>query len=307
MSAGYFFQQLVNATQVSAIYSLLAVSYVLMHAITQRINFAFGALAVWAGYTIINTTLALRLALPGWVLLPLIAGGCIALAHTVLTGATIVRCVIRPLLPQRSLATLVATLGLAIALEETMRLANDSRERWLPPVSAAAVRIGGSADFDIQITSVQVVVVLIAALFATGLAAVMARHPFGRAWRACAQDLGMAELCGVDAGRTLAITFLIASLAAATAGILLATSYGVATYHGGLVIGLKTLFVAVVGGFGSLAGALIGGLILGLFETLWSGYLGPDYRDAAAFLALSGLMILFPNGLLAPSDRVDHV
>lgn len=307
MSAGYLAQQLLNALQISAFYGLLAVSYVLIHAISGRINFAFGALAIWASYTAINTTLWLMLELPGATLVPILVAGAVAVAHTTITGFAIERAAIRPLLRERSLAMLVATLGLAIAMEEAMRLANDSRERWLMPVGARAIALGGPAEFPVQVTVIQVVVVVISISLALALIAFIERHAFGRLWRACAEDLRMAELCGVDIGRTLSVTFLIATAYAAFAGILHALSYGVASYYGGFVIGLKTLFVAVVGGLNSVPGVMAGGIVLGVFETLWSGYVGAEYRDAAAFLCLSALMVLFPRGLFAGDGRVEPV
>ena len=307
MNLAYLAQQLVNALQVSAVYGLLAASYVLIHAIPRHINLAFGVFAIWAGYTTINTALWLMLMLPGATFVPIAIACVAALLHTTLVGAAIERTTIRPLIGQSSLAMLVATLGLAIAMEETARLANDSRDRWLIPISGERIRLGGSETFSVTATPIQLAIVM-AALFVSGLLILLIRrHPFGRLWRACAEDLKMAELTGVDVRHTLSVTFAIASAAAGAAGVLLALSYGVASFHGGLVIGLKTLFVAITGGLTSVAGGFLGGLLLGLFETLWSGYLGPEYRDAAAFLALSALMILFPHGLFGGGGRIDHV
>lgn len=299
MTLGYVIQQALNALQVSAFYALLAASYVLMHAITRRINFAFGALSIWAGYTFINVTLSLMLEFPASAVLPLTLAGVLAVGHTALVGLVVERRVVRPLVRESSLAMLVTTLGLAIALEEGIRLANDSRERWLAPIGGEPWRLGVVEGFEVMITPVQITGIVVAMALAALLALVIARHPFGRAWRACSQDLHMAELCGVDVGRTLAITFFLATVYAAAAGILVALLYGVASFHGGFVIGLKTLFVAVVGGLSSISGAFVGALLLGLFETFWSGTMGPELRDAAAFVMLAVLLVLFPEGLLA--------
>lgn len=300
MSLGLVLQHLVNAAQVSAVYALLAASYVLIHGLTGRVNLAFGALSIWAGYVFINTGLAAMLEMPGAVVPALVGAAAVAMGHTVLAGRVTERLAIRPVQRESSLAMLVTTLGLAIVLEEVMRLTNDSRDRWLPPVLAEPVALTapGAGGFAVHIGQAQLVVVAVAAALCAALIAFIARHPFGRAWRACAQDLRMAELCGIDVGRTLGLTFVLASACAASAGILISLLYGVASYSGGLVIGLKTLFIAVVGGLSSIPGAIAGAVILGLFETFWSAVMGPLYRDAAAFLALTGLMILFPQGLL---------
>lgn len=300
MSVGLVLQHLVNAAQVSAVYALLAVSYVLIHGLTGRVNFAFGALSIWAGYVFINTGVWAMLELPGATTTALIGAAAVAAGHTVLAGRVTERLAIRPVQRESSLAMLVTTLGLAIVLEEMMRLSNDSRERWLPPVLAepVALTVPGGGGFAVYIGQPQLVVVLVASALCAALVMFIAWHPFGRAWRACAQDLEMAELCGIDVGRTLGLTFVLASACAASAGILVSLLYGLASYSGGFVIGLKTLFIAVVGGLSSIPGAIAGAVILGLFETFWSAVLGPIWRDAAAFLALTGLMILFPQGLL---------
>jgi branched-chain amino acid transport system permease protein len=307
LNAAYALQQLLNATQVAAFYGLLAVSYVLIHAVTRRINFAFGALSIWASYTIVNVAMWLMLYLPGQVLLPLLAGATVAIAHTVLTGVVIERMVVRPLVREPSLAMLAATLGLALAMEELMRLANDSRERWLIPLDSWDIRLGGPTSFPVIVTGVQVTVVVIACSLAGGLMLLIARHPFGRVWRACSEDLRMAELTGVDVARTVMITFALATACAATAGVLMALSYGVASYSGGFVIGLKTLFIAVVGGLNSVPGVFVGGILLGAFETAWSAVFGPNYRDAAAFAALTALMIARPEGLFGGAGRTEPV
>ena len=306
-NAAYALQQLLNATQVAAFYGLLAVSYVLMHAITRRINFAFGALSIWASYTIVNVSMGLMLIWPGRELLPLLIGAAAAIAHTVLTGLVIERSVVRPLVREPSLAMLAATLGLALGMEEAMRLANDSREKWLIPFDGWDFRLGGPASFPVMVTGVQITVVVIACSIGAGLMLFIARHPFGRIWRACAEDLKMAELTGVDVGRTMMVTFALASACAGVAGVLMAVSYGVASFSGGFVIGLKTLFVAVVGGLNSVPGVFVGGILLGVFETAWSAIFGPNMRDAAAFLALTGLMIARPQGLLGGAGRSEPV
>ena len=306
-NVAYALQQLLNATQVASFYGLLAVSYVLLHAITRRINFAFGALSIWASYTIVNVSMWLMLLWPGHVLLPLLLGAAAAIAHTVVTGLIIERVAVRPLLREPSLAMLAATLGLALAMEEAMRLANDSREKWLIPFDGMDFRLGGPAAFPVMVTGVQIAVVIIACSIAAGLMLLIARHPFGRIWRACAEDLRMAELSGVNVTRTVMITFAVASACAAVAGVLMAVSYGVASFSGGFVIGLKTLFIAVAGGLNSVPGVFAGGIMLGVFETAWSAIFGPNYRDAAAFLCLTGLMIARPHGLFGGAGRTEPV
>ncbi len=306
MSWPFVVQQLINAAVVSALYGLLAVSYVLMHGITNRTNLALGALAIWAGYIVINLSLFLMLKLPGMTLVPVALAALYALLNTTIVGVLIERSTIRPLIGAPGLAMIVATLGVAIMLEELMRLQNASRDLWLMPILNERLQLGGTARFPLSLTAMQAILLAVAGVLGAGLFLFIERHPFGRAWRACAQDLGMAELTGVDVGRTLLATFAIASAATAAAGILLAVNYGSVSFYSGLVIGLKTLFVAVVGGLGSVGGAFAGAALLGLVETFWSACYGAEYRDVASFVLLTGLLILFPGGLFTGTGRIDH-
>jgi branched-chain amino acid transport system permease protein len=308
MIIGYAAQQLINGLQVAAFYSLLSVSYVLIHAITRRINFAFGALSILAGYTFINATQWVMLDWPGATLSAVVAAALIAIPHTAFAGVATEALVVRPVVRESSLAVLVTTLGLSVVLEELTRLANDSRERWLSPMFSDPYVIGpASSPFNVYITPVQLAVIVIAFAMASGLVVFIARSEFGRHWRAASQDLRMAELCGIDIGRTLRLTYLIAIAFAATAGVLVALLYGVASHSGGFVIGLKTLFIAVVGGLGSIPGTFAAAILLAFFETVWSASAGPEYRDAAAFLLLTLLMIAFPRGIFDRESSTEPV
>lgn len=292
MSPAYALQIVLNASVVSALYGLLAVAYVLVHGITRRVNLAFGALSVWAAYLAINLALFLMLNNPGATLLPLLMAGAYAIVGTATLGAAIERLVVRPLVRTGTLAMLTATLGLLIALEETMRLLNNSSEKWLMPLfnEPIALDAGGA----VQTTPMQIFVCAIALALAGAVIVGMQRLPFGRRWRAVSQDPAMAELCGIDTGRVLSLTFVLASASAAAAGVLGALYYGQASFSSGLIVGLKTLFVAVVGGLDSVGGTFAAAVALGLFETFWSGYFSEEWRDVISLLGLAALMILLP-------------
>lgn len=306
MNTLYLLQQLLNAAFLSAVYGLLAVSYVLMHGLTRRVNLAFGSLSAWSGAMTVSVALALMLRWPGDEQMAVVVAIAVALLNTTAIGVALARGVVRPLVEAGSLAMLTATLGIALVLEESIRLLAGNREMWLMPILPETIRLGGTDSFVLQVTVMQIVVFAAAVLSALVLILLIARHPFGRIWRACAEDQLMAELCGVDTGRALTTTFLIASVAVAIAGILIALAYGAVTFYSGLITGLKTLFVAIIGGLNSVSGAFAGALILGLFETFWAAYLGGEWRDVAAFAALALLLALFPEGLFASTESVDH-
>lgn len=292
----YFAQQALNAVQVSAFYALIAVAYVLFHGIANRFNLAFGALAMWAGYLSVGGLAMglVRYDVPVAVLLSVGFAGAVGL--TALLGWATGRIVAEPLLRQPPLAMLIATIGLAIVLEEIVRLASGSRELWVRPMLAQPVVLIPAEGFPVQLTVMQIIVLSACLALAAGLVLLMRRHRFGRMWRACAQDLRMAELLGVDTRRVFAITMALSAACAAASGFLMGAYYGSASFYMGFVIGAKALFVAILGGLDSLRGAFAGALFLGVFETLWSAYLPGDFRDVAAFAVLTLLIVLRPAG-----------
>lgn len=307
MSLALATQHLFSAITVSAFYALMAVSYVLMHAISRRINLAFGALAIWCGYIVVDVTLGAMLRMPGRMLVPLAIGLAVGLLHTTITGHLTERWVIRHLVAGRSFAMIIATLGLALVLAEIIRITHQGRAVWLMPVFADTLTLWTDGGFAVTVTVVQLATVAIALALAGALALLLSRHRFGRDWRAVSQDAEMAELCGVNTIRVFTLTFILATAYAAAGGALLVLNYGSADFQGGLVMGLKTLFVAVIGGLDQPAGAFAGAFCLGLLETFWSATMGAEYRDVAAFALLTGLLILFPGGLFAGPSRIDHV
>ncbi len=270
----------------------------LLYGITRRINLAFGGIAMWGAYLMVGAMTWL-LALTDLGVVPaLLLGLAWAVAGTAVLGFAVQHVVIQPLRRAPSLAMMIATLGLAIGLEEAVRLAQGSRERWLQPLLADPIPLGGTADFPLQVTAMQVSIAAATALIAAALLWLMARHPFGRDWRACAQDQVMAALCGIRVARTIAVAFVLASMLAAVSGAIIAVYYGGVSHYMGLVIGLKALLAAVLGGLGSVRGALAGGLLLGILETFWAAYFPADYRDVAVFGMLVAVLIFRPQGLL---------
>jgi branched-chain amino acid transport system permease protein len=301
--SAYLLQQTLNALQVSAFYALVAVAYVLFHGMTGRFNLAFGALAMWAGYLMVGGLggLLWRSALPVGVLI--LAVGALAVLSTGLTGAVAGRLVARPLLRHPPLAMLVATIGVAIVLEEAMRLAAGSRELWIRPLLGRPLLGIDAPGFPVQVTLMQAAVFGLCVTLALALVWLIDRRPFGRLWRACAQDLRMAELLGVDAGRVFATTMLLSSAYAGAAGALIGLYYGSASFYMGFMIGTKALFVAILGGLESVRGAFAGALLLGAFESFWSAWFPGDFRDVAVFTVLTCLLVLRPAGLFAGAAR----
>jgi branched-chain amino acid transport system permease protein len=300
----YLLQLALNGLALGGIYGLIAIGYTLVYGIIGRINLAFGDFAmVGASITFIGVTL---IALTGAGPLPLT----LCLLLLVIAGAGAVqgfvteRMIFRPLRQTSSQAPLIATLGLAIVLQEGVRLLQGAQERWVQPVFSAAHTLASGEGFRVTVSSSQILSLLLAAGLYLLLAHLMRRSRFGRAARACADDVDMAALCGVNVDRVVAQTFMLASAYAGIAGFVLLLRYGSMSFHDGLVIGFKGLTAAVLGGIGSVPGAMLGGFLIGGLETFWAGYLAMAYKDVAVFALLALTLILRPSGLLGLPTRL---
>lgn len=302
----YVLQQCLNAVQVSSFYALLAVAYVLLYGIANRINLAFGAVAMWAGYLTIGAIAVLAAMTPLVIAAILLLAVASALAGTVALGYVVHHSMIRPLIGRSSLAMLIATIGLALVLEEIIRITHQSRELWLAPIFNERIVLAAANGFSVEITWMRLVIVGASLALSVGLVIFVAKHAFGRRWRACAQDLKMAALCGVDVESTLTWTMIISSAYAAAAGAVIALYYGNVTFFMGTVLGLKALLVAVIGGLTSVPGALVGGFLLGFLESFWSAYFAANYRDVVVFGLLILMLIFRPQGLFAATGGSDQ-
>lgn len=301
--AAYFLQQLLNALTVASPYALLAAGFTLIYGIIGRINFAFGEMAMLGAYAaVLLAVLAGEAGAP--LTHPLVLLGLLAavMAITGLFGWQTERLVFRPLRRSPSHAVLIAAIGLSILLQEGVRLVQGTRDRWLQPVFATRYRIADSGDFAVFASLGQLVLIATAGLLLAGLLFLLARHRIGRAVRACGEDARMAALLGVDVNRTVALCFAIGSAFAATAGLLLALYYGGVNFHMGFLIGFKALAAAIIGGIGSVPGAILGAIVIGGLETFWSAYFTGAYKDVSVFALLAVILIFRPQGLLGRSQ-----
>lgn len=174
--------------------------------------------------------------------------------------------------------------------------------RWTPPLFNAPVGVARSGDFIVATTPMALAVSLIALLAAGCLIVMMRRSRFGRAWRACADDPLAAELMGLNPSSILLKAFLMASLIAGLGGAVTTLYYGGVTYSGGLLVGLKALIAAILGGIGSVQGAFLGGLLLGAAESLWSAAFPIELRDPVIYALLAIVLALRPGGLQGTPD-----
>jgi branched-chain amino acid transport system permease protein len=298
-----FLQQLINGLVLGAIYALVALGYTMVYGILGLINFAHGEVVMigaMVALSVIQLLLGSGLGLPG----PLVVtfGLLAAIAVCMLLGFSIERVAYRPLRHAPRLTPLITAIGMSILLQNVAMIIWGRQYTSFPallPVSSH--QIGGAT-----ITDLQIFIVLLAAAIMAGLLFLVHRTRLGRAMRATAQNPEVAGLMGVDINTVISVTFVIGSALAAVAGVMVSAYYGIAHYYMGFMLGLKAFTAAVLGGIGNLAGAMVGGLLLGVIESLGAGYIGPltggflgsHYQDVFAFLVLILVLVFRPSGLL---------
>ncbi|MGE0210414.1 MAG: branched-chain amino acid ABC transporter permease [Parvibaculaceae bacterium] len=303
-SAGYVVQQGLNCAMVAALYCPLAAAYALVHGVTNRIVLSFGDFAMFGAF---YTVYAVLFLLSGGVALLAALGVvfAVALLGTAALGLASYRTAFAPVLGARSQALMIVSVGLSIILQEVMRVQSGGREQWLSPVATKPVASGVIDGYAVSVTIQNIAFPAMAALLCLGLIVALARTPFGRAWRACCQDRGLAALSGLNVDRVVAASMAISAALAAAAGYIIAVNYGGVSFYMGLVLGLKALFATIIGGTGSIPGAVLGGFLLAAFETGWTSVFSSEYRDVAVFGVVVLVFILRPGGLLGVAIRED--
>lgn len=299
-AAAYALQQALNAMPSTAVYALLAAAYSLIYGLVGRINFAFGALAAAGGYGAAFGA-AIWVGAPPAYLLG--AAALIAVMVATLWGLASGVYALAPLRNATGQQTLVATVGLAVFLSEALRLTQGSRPNWVSPVLNAPFGVARAGDFIVATSADALFSAAVALAAGLALLAWMRFSRFGRDWLAYADDPLAAALFGIDPQAIFLQTFALASALAGLAGFVMTMFYGAVGYDAAATLGLKALVAAILGGIGSVSGALIGGLMLGGFEALWSAYLPGDYRDVATYGLLAGLLALRPGGLLGAEEN----
>ena len=298
----YFLQQLINGLTLGSIYGLIAIGYTMVYGIIGMINFAHGDIFMVGAFVALIAFLALVAigvtAVPIALLMVLL----IAMATAALYGWTVERFAYRPLRGSFRLAPLISAIGMSIVLQNYMQVAQGARVKPLPPLITGGYTLTESSGFGVQISNIQIIIVLITITLMLAFSRLVTRTRLGREMRACEQDLKMASLVGVNTDRTIALTFVIGAALASVAGLMYLLYYGVIDFYMGFVAGVKAFTAAVLGGIGSLPGAMLGGLMIGLIETFWSAYFTIEYNDVAAFSVLVLVLIFLPTGILGKPE-----
>ena len=296
-----FLQQIINGLVQGSVYALVALGYTMVYGILGLINFAHGEVVMIGALLALSAlTALLGLGVPPLLALPLSLGlamlGCMAL------GYSIERVAYRPLRHAPRLAPLITAIGVSIVLQNLAMMIWGREYHAFPQLIANTSHTFGGAI----VNDIQIIIFVMALTIMAGLMVVVHRTRLGRAMRAVAENQHAAQLMGVDINRVISITFMLGSALAAIAGLMVSANYGMAHYYMGFMLGLKAFTAAVLGGIGNLRGAVLGGLLLGLIESLGAGYigdltggfLGSNYQDVFAFFVLIAVLVFRPSGLL---------
>lgn len=291
-----FLKQFVNGLSLGSIYALIALGYTMVYGIVKLINFAHGdvmMVGAYTGYFILRTfgatPFGLAMAFIG------------AMIVCSLLSLLIERCAYRPLRNAPRLNSLITAIAVELILQNAMRVIPfiGPNPRQFPTMETKFFNLG-----LVQISNIQVIVIVASAILMVILNYVIKYTKTGKAMRAVSFDMGAASLMGVNVNRTIAITFVIGSVLAGAGGVLYATAYPQVDPLMGYIPGLKAFVAAVLGGIGSVPGAMVGGVILGVVETMTKAYISSQYADAISYCILIVILLVKPAGLLGMKNVV---
>jgi branched-chain amino acid transport system permease protein len=298
-----FIQQIINGLVLGSMYALIALGYTMVYGVLNLINFAHGdvmMVGAMAGITILNLLQSAAPNLPGIVKLGIAIIGAIPVC--IIVNVVIERVAYRRLRNAPRLAPLITAIGVSILLQTFAMMIWGRSPVPFPPVMAGESFV----IFGALISPTQLMLLVLATLAMIGLVLLVEKTKMGRAMRATAENPRVAGLMGVDSNRVIVFTFAIGAALAAVAGVMWAANYSSAQFAMGFVPGLKAFSAAVLGGIGNIYGAMVGGILLGLIESLGAGYigdltgnfLGSQYQDIFAFIVLIIVLTLRPSGIM---------
>ena len=292
-----FLKQLVNGLSLGGIYALIALGYTMVYGIVKLINFAHGdvmMVGAYAGYFVLRATGATPFGFAIALVVAMVVCGLLSLA--------IERLAYRPLRNAPRLNSLITAIAVELILQNLMRVLPfvGPNSRPFPTMPSTTHRLVTKAFPEglISISDIQFIVIVSSVVLMVLLTLLINYTKTGKAMRAVSHDLGAASLMGINVNRIIAITFVIGSVLAGAGGVLYATAYPQIEPTMGYIPGLKAFVAAVLGGIGSVPGAMVGGVLLGVVETLVKAYVSSQYADAISYLILILMLLVKPSGLL---------
>ena len=283
-----FINYLINGISLGSVYAIIALGYTMVYGIAKMLNFAHGDVIMIGSYVVFVTVSIMGL--------PPMAGVLLAVAVCTLLGMTIERIAYKPLRGASPLAVLITAIGVSYLLQNVALLIfGADTKSFTSVVTLPAIKLAGG---EMTITGETIVTILSCIVIMIGLTAFINKSKAGQAMLAGSEDRGAATLMGINVNGTIALTFAIGSALAAIAGVLLCSAYPSLTPYTGSMPGIKAFVAAVFGGIGSIPGAFIGGILLGVIEILSKAYISSQMSDAIVFSVLIIVLLVKPTGIL---------
>ncbi|MCR4876174.1 MAG: branched-chain amino acid ABC transporter permease [Clostridiales bacterium] len=290
-----FLSNLVNGISLGSIYAIIALGYTMVYGIAKMLNFAHGDVIMVGAYVAFC-------ALQYWGLPPILAL-LVAMGICTVLGITIEGLAYRPLRQATSLAVLITAIGMSYLLQNLALLIWGANPKSFPSSTMIGLDTISLFGGRLTISGVTLVAILANLVIMAVLTAFISRTKLGKAMRCVSEDRGAAQLMGINVNRTISLTFAIGSALAAVAGILLCSAYPTLMPTTGSMPGIKAFTAAVFGGIGSIPGAMIGGILLGVIEIIGKAYISTELGDAIVFAVLIIVLLFRPTGLLGKPIR----
>lgn len=298
MDLEYFIQLTLSGMTRGSIYALIALGYTMVYGIIQLINFAHGEIYMIGAFTaLIFATVLNMTGMPGVAIF--IIAMIIAVVYSSAYGVTMEALAYRPVRRAQRLSALISAIGMSFFLQNYVLLAQTSDFVSFPKL----IPQFGFLEAGGLVTSTQLIIFSVTAVVMVALTFLIKFTKIGKAMRATSQDKTMAMLVGININRVIAVTFLIGSAMAAVGGVLISSHVGQINFYIGFLAGIKAFVAAVLGGIGSIPGAVLGSFVLGLTESFGAGYISSDYEDVFAFIILVLILIFRPAGLLGRAQK----
>ena len=295
-----FLQQLINGLTLGSVYALIALGYSMVYGILELINFAHGEIYMLGAYLgIIFLAFFTAIGLTAYSLTLALALTCVlSVVVCASYGFTIEKIAYKPLRNAPRLSPLISAIGVSIFLQNYVMLTQGATDKVFPHLFGTE----GFQFLSVRMTHLQLSIILVSFILMVALRFFVRKTRMGKAMRAVAQDKTMASLVGINIDTVISVTFIIGSGLAAVAGVMVAMYYGLVNYSIGYVAGIKAFTAAVLGGIGSIRGAMVGGILLGLVESLGGSYISSEYKDAYAFVILILILLVKPGGLFRKAE-----
>lgn len=295
----YFLELFLGGLTRGSIYALIALGYTMVYGIIELINFAHGEIYMIGAFTALIVISVLTMMGMNTIAI-LVLAGLIAVVYSCAYGYTVEKIAYKPLRNAPRLSALISAIGMSLFLQNYVLLAQTSDFLPFPNLIP---------DFDFMepyahiISSAEVVILLTTTIVMILLTVLIKFTKIGKAMRATSQDKDMARLVGINVDRVISVTFIVGSATAAIGGVLIASHVGMINFYVGFIAGIKAFVAAVLGGIGSIPGAVLGSFVLGWTESFATGYISSDYEDVFAFIFLVLILIFRPAGILGRTEK----